>query len=128
MHITTKVVTSNAVNGEVYSIQHYVIKFVSYLPQVGDFFHQYNWPPGYNWNTITLKKVNYQCDVSKQVIHKKKCRIGSEEWNDLKWRPVIICRVRCCKITIYKKNLFIIVGGPLVVTSFLLYDSIMYCL
>jgi len=27
--ITTKVVSSNLVHGEVYSIQHYVIKFVS---------------------------------------------------------------------------------------------------
>ena len=29
--ITTKVVSSNPVNGRVYSIQHYVIKFVSDL-------------------------------------------------------------------------------------------------
>jgi hypothetical protein len=32
---TTKVVSSNPVHGEVYSIQHYVIKFVSDLRQVG---------------------------------------------------------------------------------------------
>jgi hypothetical protein len=32
--ITTKVVNSNPVYGEVYSIQHYVIKFVSDLRQV----------------------------------------------------------------------------------------------
>jgi hypothetical protein len=31
--ITTKVVGSNPVHGKVYSIQHYVIKFVSYLRQ-----------------------------------------------------------------------------------------------
>jgi hypothetical protein len=31
MHITTKVVSSNPVHSEVYSIQHYVIKFVSYI-------------------------------------------------------------------------------------------------
>jgi len=36
----TKVVSSNPVNGEAYSIQHYVIKFVSDLRQVGGF------PPG----------------------------------------------------------------------------------
>ena len=30
--ITTKVVSSNPVYGEVYSIQHYVIKFVSFSP------------------------------------------------------------------------------------------------
>ena len=35
--ITTKVVSSNPANGEVYSIQHYVIKFVSDLQQVGGF-------------------------------------------------------------------------------------------
>ena len=37
MLTTTKVVSSNPVPGEVYSIQHYVIKFVSYLRQVGGF-------------------------------------------------------------------------------------------
>jgi hypothetical protein len=36
--ITTKVVSSNPVQGEVYSIQMYVIKFVSDLQQVGGFF------------------------------------------------------------------------------------------
>ena len=38
--ITTKVVSSNPVHGEVYLIQHYVIKFVSNLRQVGGFLHQ----------------------------------------------------------------------------------------
>jgi hypothetical protein len=52
------VVSSNPANGEVYSIQHYVIKFVSDFRQVGDFlrysgyFHQKNWPPRYNWNIV----------------------------------------------------------------------------
>jgi hypothetical protein len=35
--ITTNVVSSNPDQGEVYSIQHYVIKFVSDLRQVGGF-------------------------------------------------------------------------------------------
>ena len=35
--ITTNVVSSNPVHGEVYSIQHYVIKFASDLCQVGGF-------------------------------------------------------------------------------------------
>ena len=35
--ITTKVMSSNLVHGEMYSIQHYVIKFVSDLWQVGGF-------------------------------------------------------------------------------------------
>ena len=33
--ITTSVVSSNSAHDEVYSIQHYVIEFVSDLPQVG---------------------------------------------------------------------------------------------
>jgi hypothetical protein len=37
VHITTKVVSLNPAHGEVYSIQHYVIKFVSALRQVGGF-------------------------------------------------------------------------------------------
>jgi hypothetical protein len=36
--ITTKVVSLNPVHGEVYSLQHYVIKFVSDLRQVGQWF------------------------------------------------------------------------------------------
>jgi hypothetical protein len=35
--ITTKVVSSNPVHGEVYSIQHYAIKFVSDLHQLSNF-------------------------------------------------------------------------------------------
>ena len=38
--ITTNVENLNLSHGEVYSIQHYVIKFVSELRQVGDFLHQ----------------------------------------------------------------------------------------
>jgi hypothetical protein len=37
MHITTNVVSSNPALGEVHSIQHYVIKFVSDLRQIGVF-------------------------------------------------------------------------------------------
>jgi hypothetical protein len=43
--ITTKVVSSNPVHGEVYSIQHYVIKFVSDLRQLGGFLRVLQFPP-----------------------------------------------------------------------------------
>ena len=43
--ITTNVVSSNPAHGEVYSIQHYVIKFVSYLRQVGSFLRVLRFPP-----------------------------------------------------------------------------------
>jgi hypothetical protein len=43
--ITTKDVSSNPVLGEVYSIQHYVIKFDSDLLQVGGFLRILRIPP-----------------------------------------------------------------------------------
>jgi hypothetical protein len=41
----TKVVNSNPVNGEVYSIQHYVTMFVNDLRQVGGFLRVLRFPP-----------------------------------------------------------------------------------
>jgi hypothetical protein len=49
--ITTKFVSSNPADTEVYSIQHYVIKFVSDLQQVGD-FSPITSTPEYNWNIV----------------------------------------------------------------------------
>jgi hypothetical protein len=43
--ITTKVVSSNTVQGEVYLIQHNVIKFVRDLRQVGGFLRIFRFPP-----------------------------------------------------------------------------------
>ena len=48
--ITTKVVSSNPDHGESYSIEHYVIKFVSDLRQVGSFL----WVPLPIKLTITI--------------------------------------------------------------------------
>ena len=45
MPFTTKVVSSKPVHGEVYSIQYYVIKFVSDLGQVGGFLLVLWFPP-----------------------------------------------------------------------------------
>jgi hypothetical protein len=43
--IITKVVSSVSVYGEVYSIQHYVIKIVSDLQQVSGFLQVIRFPP-----------------------------------------------------------------------------------
>ena len=43
--ITTKFVSSNIAHDKVYSIQHYVIKFVSDLQQVGGFLWLLWFPP-----------------------------------------------------------------------------------
>jgi len=52
-------VNSNPTHGEVYSIQHYVIKFVNDLQQVSGFLWvpQFpprikNWLPRYSWNIV----------------------------------------------------------------------------
>ena len=54
--IITKVVSSNSVHGDVYSIQHYVIEFVSDLQQVDCFLRVLQFPPpikiGYNSNIV----------------------------------------------------------------------------
>ena len=50
MPITTIVVSSNPTNGEVYSIQHYVIKLVSDLKQLGGFLR---FPPPIKRHDIT---------------------------------------------------------------------------
>ena len=42
--ITTKVVSLSPAHDEVYSIQHYVIKFVSDLPKVGGFLRELRFP------------------------------------------------------------------------------------
>jgi hypothetical protein len=43
--IDTKVMSSNAAHGEVYSIQFYVIKFDSDLRQIGGFLRVLQFPP-----------------------------------------------------------------------------------
>ena len=52
INIITKVVSSNPVHGEVYSIQRYVIKFVSDLRQVCGFFQILIFPPSIKMTTI----------------------------------------------------------------------------
>jgi hypothetical protein len=44
LYITTKVVSSNPTHGEVHSIQHCLIKFVSDLRQVGGFLRVLRFP------------------------------------------------------------------------------------
>ena len=45
MHIYTKVVSSNPAHERVYSIQQYVIQYVSELRQVGGFHRVLRFPP-----------------------------------------------------------------------------------
>jgi hypothetical protein len=60
MPITTKVVSSHHAHGEVYSIQHYVIKFVSDLRQLGGFLRVFQFPqPGLELTTLVVIGTDY---------------------------------------------------------------------
>jgi hypothetical protein len=54
--VATNVVNSHPANGEVYSILHYVIKFVSDLRQVGGFLHVLRFPPPIKLTAMVLLK------------------------------------------------------------------------
>jgi hypothetical protein len=75
--VTTKVVSSNPAHGEGYSIQHYVIKFVSVLwyrsmvfSRYSGFLHQRNWPPRYNWNIVesSVKHHNHSPFLTNLIL------------------------------------------------------------
>ena len=70
--ITTKGVSLNPVCGEIYLIQHYVIKFVSDLRQVSGFlrvlrFPPQKWPQRCNWN-IFKRGVKQNKPTQNQVV------------------------------------------------------------
>jgi hypothetical protein len=60
---TTKVVSSNPAHGEVYSIQHYVIKFVSDLRQVGVFFRILRFPPPIKTDRRDITEILLKVDL-----------------------------------------------------------------
>jgi hypothetical protein len=65
--ITTKVVSSNPVPGEVYSIQHYVIMFVSDIRQVGGFLRVLRFPPKRR-NVFLVYRHAVQCLTTFNII------------------------------------------------------------
>ena len=63
VRITTKVVSSSPAHGEVYSIQHYVIKFVSDLRKVFGFLQKYDILLKMALNTIITVSLTYICST-----------------------------------------------------------------
>ena len=59
--ITTEVVSSNPVHGEVFSIQHYVIKFVNDLWQVSGFIRIFRFPPPIKITAMIWLKYYWKC-------------------------------------------------------------------
>jgi hypothetical protein len=69
MPITTNVVSSNPVYGKVYLIQHYVIKFVSDLRQVGGILRVLRFPPPIKIAEILLKVVLNTINQANHTSH-----------------------------------------------------------
>jgi hypothetical protein len=67
VHITTNVVSSNPAHGEMYSLQRYVIKFVSDLRQVGGFLRVL-WKVGLNTKTQTIYDyILHRCKKNRRL-------------------------------------------------------------
>ena len=58
--ITTNVVSSNPVHGEVYPIQHYVMKFIGDLQQISGFLRVLRLPP----------PIKHDCHVITEILLK----------------------------------------------------------
>ena len=76
VHITTKVVSSNTVHGEVYSTQHYhVMKCVSDMRQVDGFLRVLRFPPPikltpwYSWNIVESGVKHHQTNKTNQGMN-----------------------------------------------------------
>ena len=74
--ITTNIVRSTPVHGEVYSIQHYVVKFVSNAWHVGSFLLVLRFPPPIKQPSQTNPLLNH---ISKQINN------DTIQWNS---RPI----------------------------------------
>jgi hypothetical protein len=71
---STNIVSSNPVHGELYSIKHYVIKFVSDLRQVGGFLRVLRFPPkktDHQYITEILLKVTINTIKPNQTIYQR---------------------------------------------------------
>ena len=73
VHITSKFASLNAADGEVYSIQHYVIEFVSDLRQVFSFLQVPQFPVRhiFNWNIVEngIKDHNNNRNPTKMYLY-----------------------------------------------------------
>ena len=80
--ITSNVGNSNPTHGEVYSIQHYVIKFVSDLRQVGDFFRVLLFPPPIKLTATKKRQKNNNKNKNKNKKQNKKTKKNKQTKNE----------------------------------------------
>ena len=74
-------------HGEVYLIQHYVIKLVCDLRHLCVFFwvlHQYNWPPLYNWNIVESGVKHHNPKPNKLIIKNKESEMHRSKYSPLR--------------------------------------------
>ena len=108
MPITTKVVSSNPTHGQVYSIQHYVIKFIRELRQVGGWFSlgtsvsSTNKTDRYDKTEILLKvALNTIATINDKILLSTKF-IGSENYDLVAF--ITKSRNRCAYLNCVHKN------------------------
>ena len=79
--ITTNVVSLNPTHVEVYSIQHYVIKFVSDLRQVGGLLWALRFPPPIKLTaTIYITEIMLEMALTLNTIYQTQDHIFSETY------------------------------------------------
>ena len=91
MPTTTKVVNSNPIHDQVYSIQYCVIKFVSDLRQVGCFlwvfhlkaFFSTNKTLRYNWNIVESGVKHHKPNQSRMESLETQCGHKEREWTQV---------------------------------------------
>ena len=89
--ITTEVVSSNPIHGDVYLIQHYVIKFFGDLRQVGGFLRMLRFSPPIKLKTLLKVELN----TNTKSIFSSHLRIVSYKglWKYLIRQLLVICRI-----------------------------------
>ena len=91
--ITTKVVSSNPVNGKVHSMQHYVIKFLSDLPEVSCF---YQYTPGFSTNKTDRHNIaEMLLKVALTTINQTKPILFFSDSMGKKSELTRYCQVKC---------------------------------
>jgi hypothetical protein len=73
--ITTNVVSSNPPHGEVYSIQHYVIKFISDSRQVGGFLRVFRFPPSIKLTVHDITEILLKVALSTITLTLYTCKL-----------------------------------------------------
>ena len=104
MSISTKVVSSNPVHGDVFSIQHYVTMFVSDLRQVGGF------SPGIP--VSSTNKITHLWGMPRSLHERKPTDVPNEQHRDRSYHWLSVAREITWIIPVWLVEIKIIVHWP----------------